>query len=515
MLRVSNLKVDVKSNDIIYSLTKKLNVKKEDIINYSIHKKSIDARGAVIFVYEIDVNLKNESKIRFSKDIKKAKKEEYIFNDFKCSKNKKIVIVGSGPAGLFCAYELAKNGYKPIIIERGEKIEERIKSVNKFWDSGILNENSNIQFGEGGAGTFSDGKLTTGIKDKNNRINEVLDTFVMFGAPEEIKYLNLPHIGTDNLRMVIKNMREKIIELGGKFLFNTLLTNVEIDNNHIKNIIVNNNEKIECDYLVLALGHSARETFKMLYENGLNMQNKPFAVGFRVCHNQDMIDDNQYGAYKEYLPHSSYKLTYNTPEKSVYSFCMCPGGYIVNASSQKDHLVVNGMSNYDRESGTSNSAIVFTINEKDYGYNLFDGMYFQERIEKEAYNLCDGKVPIQKYIDFKNNSKTVSLGNINPNIKGEYELSNLNSLFDKKINNLIIDSMEYFSYKIRGFDGDDTVMCAVESRTSSPIRIIRDENMESNIKGIYPIGEGAGYAGGITSAAVDGIKAFEKIVSNK
>ena len=512
MIRVSNIKVDVISNDIEKSLLKKLNIKKDDLISFDIVKKSIDARKEVCFIYELDVKLRNENKIIFNKDISKPINEKYEFNYINLSKNNKIVIVGSGPSGLFCAYEFVKKGYKVTIVERGEKVEDRIKSVNKFWNENILNEKSNIQFGEGGAGTFSDGKLTTGIKDKNNRIKEVLDTFISFGAPYEIKYLNHPHIGTDNLVSVIKNMREFIIKNGSKYLFNSTLTDINIEDNHIKNIVINDKDVIECDKLILALGHSARDTFRMLYSKGLNMQNKAFAVGVRVIHDQEMINKNQYGKYYKYLDSANYKLTYNTSDRSVYSFCMCPGGYVINASSKKNHLVVNGMSNFKRDSGKANSAIVFTINEKDYGSNLFDGVKYQERLESDAYNLCNGLIPVQRLIDFKNNKLSFEIDS--NGIKGKYDYGNIRSLFNENINKLLIDSFEYFDTKIKGFNGDDTVLCAVESRTSSPIRIIRDENMESNIKGIYPIGEGAGYAGGITSAAVDGIKVFEQIVKN-
>ena len=488
MIRVSNLKVDVKTNDIEKSLLKKLNINKNELISFDIVKKSIDARKEVIFIYELDVNVKNEKRIRFNKDITISKKEKYEFNDINYSKDSSVVIVGSGPSGLFCAYELVKHGYKPIVIERGEKVEDRINSVNKFWNTNELNEKSNIQFGEGGAGTFSDGKLTTTIKDKNNRIKEVLDTFVSFGAPEEIKYLNHPHIGTDNLVNIIKNMREYIISKGGIFLFNSTLTDINIESNHIKSIVINDKDIIPCDKLVLALGHSARDTFGMLHTKGLNMQNKAFAVGLRVIHDQEMINKNQYGEYYKYLDNASYKVTYNDKYKSVYSFCMCPGGYVINASSKKNHLVINGMSNYKRDSGYANSAIVFTINEKDYGNNLFDGVKYQEELENKTYNLCNGLIPVQRLIDYKNNKVSSNLNNLA--IKGKYGYANIRDLFNK----------------------DDTVLCAIESRTSSPVRIIRDDNMESNIKGIYPIGEGAGYAGGITSAAVDGIKCFEKIV---
>ncbi len=510
MIRVSNIKVDVIKNDYISALINKLKIKKEDIIKYEIYKKSIDARKEVNYIYTIDVYLKNEKIIKLNNEVILCEKEKY---EYKPLTNKKdnIVVVGMGPAGLFCAYELCKNGYNVTIIERGEKIEDRIKSVEKFWNTNDLNTSSNIQFGEGGAGTFSDGKLTTGIKDKNNRIVEVLDTFIENGAPEEIKYLHMPHIGTDNLRIVIKNMREKIISMGGNVLFNSCMTDINIKDNKIDSVVINNDKTIKCDKLVLALGHSARDTFRMLNEKGLLMANKPFAVGFRVCHNQEFIDKNQYGKYYKYLNHASYKLTYNSNGRGVYSFCMCPGGYVINASSEKEGLAINGMSNYKRDSGISNSAIIISVNEKDYGTNLFDGVKYQEELEHKAYKLCNGKIPIQLLIDYKKCIKSNKLGSVIPAVKGDYSYADLNSLLSKELNDTIKSSFDYFNTKIKGFSNYDTVLLGIESRTSSPIRIIRDDNFESNIKGIYPCGEGAGYAGGITSAAVDGIKIFEAI----
>lgn len=513
MIRVSNLKVDVISDDIVKYLCKKLKIIESDIINYNIHKRSIDARKEVTYVYEIDVELKNENKIKLNNDIKKVTYEKYNFVSNELNKHKKIIVVGSGPAGLFCSYFLALNGYSPLVIERGEDMDNRIKSVEKFWNENILNVNSNVQFGEGGAGTFSDGKLTTQIKDKSGRIDEILKIFVENGAPKEILYEHMPHIGTDKLRDVVKNMRNKIISMGGIFRYNTCLTDIIIDDDKVNSIIVNNNEKIECDNLVLAIGHSARDTFRMLHGKNINMVNKPFAVGFRVMHPQNIIDENQYGEYVKYLNHASYKLTYNENGRGVYSFCMCPGGYVVNASSFNNKLVINGMSNYDRESGIANSAILVTVSEKDYGDNLFDGMKFQENLEESAYKLCNGKIPIQRLEDYILNKKTLSLTKFKPMIKGSYDFSNLNDLFSNELNKVIKNSFSEFGKKIKGFDDKDTLLAGIESRSSSPIRILRDDKYESNIKGIYPCGEGAGYAGGIMSSAVDGIKVFESIAS--
>ena len=321
----------------------------------------------------------------------------------------------------------------------------------------------------------------------------------------------MPHIGTDKLREVVKSMREYIISKGGKFYFNSCLTNIFIKNNKIAEIEINNKDKYKTSILVLAIGHSARDTFYMLNDNDIKMENKPFAVGMRIMHNQSMINKNQYGKYAEYMPPASYKLIHNINGRGIYSFCMCPGGYVVNASSFENKLVVNGMSNLARESGIANSALIVTIGEKDYGTKLFDGIKYQEELEQKAYEIGNGLIPISKYIDYKNNSISSDFGDIKPTFKGKYSFANLNLLFSNEINNTIKDGIEYFGTKIKGFNNPDAVLAGVEARTSSPIRIIRDDNLESNIKGIYPAGEGAGYAGGITSAAVDGIKIYEKI----
>lgn len=517
MLRIKNIKINVnKDHLLINKICNKLKINSNDIKNYKIIKRSIDARDKndILYVYELDVHVINENKIlkRNINDVSISKEEKYEINITGKNKlNHRPIIIGSGPAGLFTAYQLSLLGYKPLIIERGEDVDNRVKTVEEFFKTNKLNINSNIQFGEGGAGTFSDGKLNTLTKDKEFRCKKVFEIFVENGANEDILYDYKPHIGTDLLRVVIKNMRNKIISFGGEFRYNTKLTDLIIEDNRIKKIIVNDKEEIETDILILAIGHSARDTFEMLHKNNIDMSSKPFAVGFRVIHKQSLINKSQFGDYSKLYP-ASYKLTYNVNNRGVYSFCMCPGGYVVNASSEENRLVVNGMSNHDRESDYANSAIVITVNEKDYGTNLFDGVKFQRMIEEKAYLLGKGLIPIQKYIDFKNNKNTTNLEFIE-GIKGKYTLSNLNEILPNNLNKSLIEGIENFGTKIKGFNNDDTILCGVESRTSSPIRIKRDENFESNIKGIYPIGEGAGYAGGITTSAIDGLKVVEKIVS--
>ena len=522
MIRIRQVKIPIRNDNkefIIKKISNILKINKDDITSFNIVKKSIDARDKnnILYVYEFDVEVVLEDKIinkNKSKDIFITPDEEYTYpvpGKEKLTNN--ITIVGSGPSGLFCAYLLAEMGYKVTVIEQGERMEERIKTVDKFFETNELNELSNVQFGEGGAGTFSDGKLNTLVKDKMFRGKKVFEIFIENGAPEEIMYLQKPHIGTDILRKVIINMRNKIISMGGEFLYNTKLTDLVIKDKKLVEIELNNKDRIKCNNLVLAIGHSARDTFYMLNKHDLEMMSKPFAVGFRIEHPQDMINKSQYGENYKYLPPASYKLTYQASTgRGVYSFCMCPGGFVVNASSEKNRLVVNGMSNYKRDEKNSNSAIVVTINNKDFGEELFAGVEYQRKLEEKAYNIGKGFIPIQLYRDYIENKETTKLGKIIPNTKGSYTFSNLNDIFSKEINDSIKEAMSNFGKKIKGFDREDAVFLGVESRTSSPIIIKRNEKLESNILGIYPCGEGAGYAGGITTAAIDGIKVAEELI---
>ena len=408
---------------------------------------------------------------------------------------------------------LAEDGYKPILIERGEPIEDRVNTVNLFWEKGILNEESNVAFGEGGAGTFSDGKLNTLVNDKDNRIKKVFSTFVECGAPEEILYLNKPHIGTNILRNVIINIRNKIIELGGEILYKSCMTDIEIIDNKIKSVIINKNKKINCEVLVLAIGHSARDTIEMLYKHNIKMCAKPFAVGVRIQHKQKMINESQYGKFSTLLPPASYKLTHKARNgRGVYTFCMCPGGYVVNSSSEKDHLIINGMSNYERNSENANSAVVVTVGPNDFGNNPLDGLTYQRNLEKKAFEVGSGKIPVQLFIDYKLNRKSTKFEDINPVFKGNYLFANLNDIFPDYINDSLKEGIEEFDKKIKGFGCDNSILAGVESRTSSAVKIERDEDFISNIYGIYPGGEGAGYSGGITTSSVDGIKIAEKII---
>lgn len=525
MIRTRQIKIPIEKDsdtELRHKLASKLNIKEKSIKDIKINKKSLDARQKpnLYYIYEVDVQLKEEKQVlkyhSKNNDILLTPKEEYIFPDLGDKKlSTHPIIIGSGPAGLFCAYLLASQGYKPLVIERGEPVEKRIKTVEHFWKTGELNEQSNVQFGEGGAGTFSDGKLNTLVKDKNFRMKKVFEIFVECGANPEILYNHNPHIGTDVLRTVVKNIRNKIMEMGGTFRYNSCLTNIEIQNNKIQTIEINHHEKLKTDILVLAIGHSARDTFEMLLQNRVTLIPKPFAIGLRIQHQQELINQNQYGPnYPKTLPPANYKLTYQTKSgRGVYSFCMFPGGYVVNASSEKERLAINGMSEAKRNSLNANSAIVVTVNPDDYGKQPLDGINFQRKLEREAYRLGTGKIPVQLLKDFNNSVESKTLGNISPIFKGEYHLTNLNELFPEYINYALKEAIPNFDKKIKGFADDNAILAGIEARTSSPVKIPRDETLQANIKGIYPCGEGAGYAGGITTSAMDGLKIAEAIIN--
>lgn len=525
MLRIGQLKLNPGHDEkaLREAVAKTLRISENDIRGMQIQKRSIDARKKpdIKYVYTVDVSVVNESKVlkRYKgNQVSAASKKEYTFPDTGTEKLKsRPIIIGSGPAGIFCAYMLAQNGYCPIVFERGASVEERKKDIEKFWETGILNTASNVQFGEGGAGTFSDGKLNTGVKDPLGRNRKVLEIFVENGAPEEILYLNKPHIGTDILIDVVRNMRNQIILWGGHVHFNSQFVDFEIDNNRIKSITIDNlgkQQKFETNVLVLAIGHSARDTFQMLYEKKIDMEPKAFAIGVRVEHPQEWINVSQYGeGYPEVLPASDYKVVTNLENgRGVYSFCMCPGGYVVNASSEEGMLAVNGMSYHARSGENANSAIIVTVSPEDYGAeHPLSGMHFQRELEKKAYVEGKGAVPVQRFEDYCLNKASTTLGNVMPQIKGAYRLANVRKIFPENIAKSIEEGIKSFDRQICRFSDKDVILSGVESRTSSPIRIRRNESLEIENTGIYPCGEGAGYAGGITSAAIDGIKIAEMI----
>ena len=427
---------------------------------------------------------------------------------------------------MFAADLLAREGLRPIVLERGGPVEERVMRVEHFWGSGELDPACNVQFGEGGAGTFSDGKLNTLVKDKYGRNTEVLKTFVKHGADPAILYQAKPHIGTDVLSKVVKSMREEIFRMGGEVRFHSQMTEILTENGQVTGVKVNDTEVLPCEQVVLAPGHSARDTFSMLYRKQFPMSAKPFAVGFRVEHPQSLINMSQYGAESvKGLGAAAYKVTAKTSTgRGVYSFCMCPGGYVVNASSEPGRLAVNGMSYSGRDGQNANSAIIVSVTPEDYGSeHPLAGIEFQRVLEKKAYDLCNGKLPVQLYGDFRKKVTGEDLpekeidsdewDGMEPQCKGAYEWTDLTGILPEECNHAFVEGMDSFGRQIRGFDSPHAILTGVESRTSSPVRIDRDEKLQSAIRGCYPCGEGAGYAGGITSAAMDGIRVAEMIAS--
>ena len=508
-------------------IIKLLKINTKDILSWEIIRRSLDARKkpTLFYSYIVDVSVKNETetlKKCKQKNVSSITPQEYTFPQAKPHlKNTRPVIIGLGPAGLFCGYYLAKNGYKPIILERGKQVEQRLQDVEDFWNTGVLNTASNVQFGEGGAGTFSDGKLNTLVKDKYGRNKEVLKVFVENGAPDKILYDQKPHIGTDVLMDVVRNMRNKMLEWGAEIHYETKMTEILQNNGEITGVKTEMGEVFPTNAVVLAIGHSARDTFYMCQNANISMEAKSFAVGFRVEHPQELINTQQYGEqYPDCLPTAAYKVTAKSDNgRGVYSFCMCPGGYVVNASSEEGFLAINGMSYSKRDGTNANSAIIISVTPEDFsGQGPLSGVEFQRQIEKKAYEIGKGKIPVQYYKDFKNKSehKGQIPDGFTPAIKGLYTLGNVNEILPEDLNKSFIQGMEHFHKIIPGFADDLALVSGIESRTSSPLRIHRNEDGQSpSLKGLYPCGEGAGYAGGITSAAMDGLYVAERIVLNQ
>lgn len=516
-------------------IIKLLHISPKDIADWKILKKSLDARKKpkLYWIYRVAVTLTDEKAetgaVKSGRNALVAPYQPVVYQPpasklmVKEQFRERPVIIGTGPAGLLCGYLLACQGLRPILIDRGKCVEQRKKTVENFWNTGILDLDTNVQFGEGGAGTFSDGKLQTQVKDKTGRIRYVLKTFVEHGAPEEILFLNKPHVGTDILSEIVKNMREHMKAMGADFYFETKMTGLLTRQEKLFGVRTVNRQGehvIPADCCVLCIGHSARDTFQTLYNQGVKMENKPFAVGLRVQHSQELINEAQYGEgwRKKQLPAADYKMACMVNSgRRVYSFCMCPGGYVVNASSESERTAVNGMSYHGRDSGNANSAIVMAVDHTDYGEGVFDGMYFQQELEHKAYLQGGGKLALQRFSDFTatvsgENAATAHTKTMTPKVKGQYQWGDLRGLLPDGLSRDFKDAMQYFGTVMGGFDNPDTILCGIESRTSSPVKIIRDGDLQSNIRGLYPCGEGAGYAGGITSAALDGLKVAERII---
>lgn len=526
MIRINQLKLPIRHTtaELEAKIKKELKLSPGHKLSWQVVKKSIDARKKpdLIYSYTVDVAVEGEQSVLkrlHNHNISAVSPKRYLIPEADAEQKKRLrpVIIGAGPAGLFCAYELVLAGLSPIVLERGREIKERTRDVQTYWRTGVLDTASNVQFGEGGAGTFSDGKLNTLVKDPVGRNRFVLETFVKFGAPEEILYENKPHIGTDILAVVIENMRHFMQEAGAEFHFSSCVTDIRMDADAVTEVCVNDTDWIAAGCVVLAPGHSARDTFRMLEQKHLALSPKSFAVGFRVEHPQEMINKNQYGErfYNE-LPAAPYKVTANANGRGVYSFCMCPGGYVVNASSEEGRLAVNGMSYSRRDSANANSAIIVAVTPEDFGgEDALAGVRFQEQIEAHAFALGNGKIPQQLFGDYCENKPSEAYGAFPSMTKGETFLCNLRGLFSDEVEQAFIGGMKHFGHVIPNFDRKDAILSGVESRTSSPVRIERDETFQANVRGIYPCGEGAGYAGGIMSAAMDGLKVAEAILNRK
>lgn len=523
MLQINNVKIALDKQDYTKKISQLLNVPKHKIQNVKLVKEAVDARrkNQIFFNCSFTFEVENEEQIlqKYSK-LSIQKVVPYQYPKGKSTKEL-VVIVGSGPAGLFCAYQLARSGQKVVLIERGEKVKERKKTVDSFFQGGELNPESNIQFGEGGAGTFSDGKLTTGVKDKRKQF--VLETFVKHGATKDILYKNKPHVGTDYLAIVVESMRDYISNHGGEILFHTKLVDIVIKNNKVNTMFIETNNKIQevsVDTLVLAIGHSARDTYEMLYKRGIEMEQKPFAIGLRIEHLQSFINEQQYGMNASHarLPVADYKLAVKTSQgRGVYTFCMCPGGEVVNASSEIEALVVNGMSNHARDKKNANSAVLVTVDGTDFASSHpLAGIAFQRELESKAYILggSNGSVPIQRVEDYMMDTLSLPTQTVTPSVQPKTTLAPLHTLFPQEIHQALQEGLQLMDKKIPGF-ASQAIVSGVESRSSAPVRIKRNQEYQSSVQGIFPIGEGAGYAGGIMSSAIDGLKCAEAILEER
>jgi len=533
MIRITEIKLPLehKASDIVAAVIKKLGINAADLVEYTIFKRGVDARkaNAILLAYTLDVTVKGEAKVlaKLSKDphVKLAPDTSYKFvaHAPEVIKNRPVV-VGLGPSGLFAALILAQSGFRPLVLERGKAVRERTKDTFDFWRKSKLNPESNVQFGEGGAGTFSDGKLYSQIKDPKHYGRKVLNEFVEAGAPEEILYVSHPHIGTFRLVSMVEKMREKIIALGGEIRFNSRVDDIEVGpnaqgQNQVQALVLANGERIEANHVVLAVGHSARDTFEMIHKRGIFIEAKPFSIGFRIEHPQSLIDSARHGPNAQHpiLGAADYKLVHHASNgRSVYSFCMCPGGTVVASASEEGCVVTNGMSQYSRNERNANAGIVVGITpEVDFPGDPLAGMELQRKWEHQAYLLGGStyQAPGQLIGDFLVNQPSTQFGEVTPSYTPGVHLTNLDTALPEYAISAIREAIPQFAKQIKGFDLADGILTGVETRTSSPIRIKRnDDDLQSiNTKGLYPTGEGAGYAGGILSAGVDGIRVAEAV----